>query len=130
MNGEGVRSDAVQGGPIMMDVTMEMRSMRLNLVIKFTSMQAQLGDLETELGTLKADIVTQEIFQSLEIRVSKLEAEGAPNVQVSWLLSQDGRLDPAYRSLCFRGVKVTIGPCAFNRTLCLQEILETSSRDW
>ena len=42
----------------MMDLMHEMRSMRLSLDTKFTSMQGQLGELKTELATLKADMVT------------------------------------------------------------------------
>ena len=77
----------------MMDLMQGMRNMRLSLDTKFISMQAQLGELKTEVATLKADMMTKEIFESLENRVSKLEAGGAPNGEVSRLQSQAGRLD-------------------------------------
>ena len=124
-SGKGVPNIASTGfdaGPTMMDLMSEMRSMRLSLDTKFIAMQGQLGDLKSELATLKAEMVTKEIFQSLEVRVCKLEAEGAPNVEVSWLQSQVGRLDPANKSLCLRGFKED-DPRA--RTKRIESILES-----
>ena len=69
--------------PTMTDLMLEMRNMRLSLDTKLTSMQGQLGDLKNELATLRAEMVTKEIFESLEVRVSKLETQGAPNTEVS-----------------------------------------------
>jgi len=87
----------------MMDLMREMQHMRLSLDTKFNSMQGQLGDLKSEMSTLKAEMVTKEVFKSLEVRVTSLEAEGAPSLEVTWLHSQVGRLDPANKSLCFKG---------------------------
>ena len=106
----------------MMDLMLGMRRMGLSLDTKFTAMQGQLGDLKSELATFNAQIVTKEVFQSLEVRVSKLEAEGAPTSEVSWLQSQVGRLDPANKSLCLRGFKEDDAPA---RTKGIESILES-----
>ena len=91
-----------QGEPTMTDLMREMQNMRLSLDTKFNSMQRQLEDLKSEMSTLKAEMVTKEVFKSLEVRVTSLEAEGAPSLEVTWLHSQVGRLDPANKSLCFK----------------------------
>ena len=53
--------------------------------------------------------------------MSKSEADGAPNTEVSWLQLQVGRLDAANKSLCLRGFKED-NPKA--RTTRIEKILE------
>ena len=63
----------------MMDLMLEMQSVRVSLDNRLVSVRTQLAELKNELAGVRAEMVTKEVFQSLEVRVSKLEVGGIPN---------------------------------------------------
>jgi hypothetical protein len=83
------------------------QGMNTSLNAKMASMQDSLLNLKTEMAAMKADMVTKEIFQNLETRVAALEAKGFSGENSSetvWMQQQMGRLDPANKSLFFKGL--------------------------
>jgi len=104
--------------PSMKDLMREMRNMSVNLGQRIDGMSSNLGqridsiqvqfeNLKNDLKTLQSETVTKVVFQSLEERVSKLEAGGVPKPETKWLQMQVNRLDPANKSLCFRDFTTT-----------------------
>ena len=57
-------------------------------------------DFKSDLAKLRFDMISKVQFNELEQRVQKLESGGMPNSEISWLQSQDNRLDPANKALC------------------------------
>ena len=68
-------------------------------------MQSQADKFMHELSELRAEMVSKSMFQQLEVRVEALEAGGLNSSHVNWLQDQVNRLDPANKSLCFKGFK-------------------------
>lgn len=61
-------------------------------------------------------------FDALEYRVYQLETGGLGSPQLAWLQSQLGCLDPANKSLCFKGFQETE---IAKRTACIERFLES-----
>ena len=81
----------------------QMLRMESNLSTKIDYVQVQFETLKNEIQTVKQEMVTKTIFQSLEDRIHALEHGGVNNSQMNWMHQQVGRLDPANKSLCLKG---------------------------
>ena len=91
--------------PSMKDLMREMRSMHIDLGGQFVSLQNKFADLRVEVTNLKKEMVTKEIFSSLESRVAVLEVGGVGNAEVTFLKKQVNRLDPSSKCLYVSGFK-------------------------
>ena len=100
--------------PTLKDLMREMRKMSVGLEQRIESVQTNFGqrfdsigkqfaDFKHDLQTLKAEMVTKDVFAGLEERVATLEAGGVAKTEISWMQRQINYLDPANKSLCFRG---------------------------
>ena len=89
----------------------EMRKINLNIDEKFSSMQATLAGLRSEMTAIKEEMVIRTVFQSLEHRVTALE--NLPHASLTTsdssiiqnLRQQLVKLDPAQKSIRVRGFK-------------------------
>ena len=81
------------------------QTLSVNVNSQFNLMGESLENLRTEVATMKADMVSNEIFQKLENRVAQLESgKSAPEAaELARLLEQVARLDPANRALRVSG---------------------------
>jgi hypothetical protein len=108
-NGSGIETPVPEGPPnpdeepTMKQMFAQMLKMETNLSTKIDNVQMQFETLKNEIQTVKQEMVTKTIFQSLEDRVRALEQGGVNNSQMNWMLQQVGRLDPANKSLCLKG---------------------------
>ena len=82
----------------------ELRSINLSMNSKMTRFEQILTTFRSELQALKLEMVSKEAFQSLETRVTNLEQQGLPSPELSNLRQQISKLDPANKSLRFRGL--------------------------
>ena len=91
----------------MKDLFSMMSGMNVSLHSKMDEMQNTLFTLKAEMSAMKADMVTKDTFEKLESRVAALEAmenKGGSSKETFWMQNQMSRLDPANRSLFFRGL--------------------------
>jgi len=107
------------GPDVMNQLLLEVRAGNANVNEKF-------AQLQTQICQLRADMVTKQQFESLENRVQQLEQVGPGpgnnniNAEFKALRAQLHRLDPAQKSVAFRGfVDTDLG----QRVLCIKEIL-------
>jgi hypothetical protein len=102
--------------PTMKDLFRAMQNMNAKMDSSFRSMESNLGgridnlhqlfvNLQTDVASMKAEMTTKIQFSALEVRVEALETKGLPSPQINHLQQQLQRLDPANKSLCFRGFK-------------------------
>ena len=68
-----------------------------------SDLTASLEGLRQEVSTMKAEMVSKEVFAKLEVRVEKLEVAGVNSPQLDWLKSQVSLLDPAQKTICVSG---------------------------
>ena len=96
--------------PSLRDLMLQMSKMNTKLDdnfskidIRLDGMREDLSKFRNDLQVLKEDVVTKEIFATLEQRETKLETVGCASAEVSWLKDHVNRLDPASKCLCFDG---------------------------
>ena len=73
-----------------------------------TSLKDSLTSLQHDIAAMKADMVTKELFATLETRVAALETKastGGSNIDAAWMQGQMSRLDPANKTLFVKGLK-------------------------
>ena len=101
---EIVESDGEE--PSMRDLMKMMKKMD----VKVDSINHRFTVLYNEIQAMKAEMVTKDVFSSLEVRVKKLESDmsgissgvgSGSSGQVSFLQEQVNRLDPANKCLSF-----------------------------
>ena len=81
-----------------------MRAGTQNNDSKFQMLQGQVASFQTELASMKAEMVTQSQLGELQSRVSKLENTPTGGPDPRSLTLQLDRLDPAEKSLATHGV--------------------------
>ena len=91
-----------------------MQSNSAGMQTNFSGLQAQIleqaAEFKKDISGIRAEMMTKESFKSWEIRIEKLEAGGLPNSQISWMQQQVNRLDPANKSIAFKGFTEFDGP--------------------
>ena len=75
----------------------------------------------TQIRLLKNDMVTKQVFASLEERVAALEIGGIGNSEVTFLKKEVHRLDSSSKCLCFSGFQDT---SAASRSETIKKILK------
>ena len=91
------------------DLMKKMEQMNTNMINQFEHVRIHLENqacsFKTELEQLRAEMVSQDQFQNFERRLENLEKAGLGSSQLTWMQQQIQKLDPANKSLCFKGFK-------------------------
>ena len=93
-----------QAEPTLSQLFQEIRAGNQNVDSKFQLLQGQVASFQTELASMKAEMVTQIQFGELQTRVSKLESSPTGGPDIKALTLQLDRLDPAKKSLAMHGI--------------------------
>ena len=111
-------------GKSMQELFEAIERVNLNVSALRTDLTENLEKLRVEVANMKAEMVTKEIFESLDARVTSLERQGPESPQISWLKEQVNRLDPCQKCVCVSGLK---SQSAASRFATLEHILKEVS---
>ena len=103
------------------DVMGAIQTLSVDVNFKFVSVENCLMEFRAELGALKAEMVSRQMFDKLEARVSDLELKGFACPDLEFLRQQVDKFDPANKSIRVRGF---VQKSLNERKSCVDKIIQ------